>query len=116
MQIGTQNIYGGHQQFADSIVNQYTNAKFEQHDIELLKFIANLKIEETTKQEIGKYIATVNDKTVPTEIHKSAYNRITQFLLDNKSEIQAWAGKVSKIVITAALAKYGLSLADVGLL
>ena len=43
MQIFSQNIHGGSQQFADTIVNQYQNATFGQNDIELLKFIAGLK-------------------------------------------------------------------------
>jgi hypothetical protein len=115
MQIGTQNIYGGSQQFADTIINQYPNAKFEENDIELLKFIAELKTEETAKQAVGKDVAIINDKTITTEVQNYARNRITQFLLDHKSDISAWAGRLGRIAITAILTKYGLSLADVGL-
>ena len=42
MQIHSQNIHGGTQQFADTIVNQYQNASFGQNDIELLKFIGSV--------------------------------------------------------------------------
>jgi hypothetical protein len=115
MQITNQTIHGGNQQFADSIINEYPNAKFEQHDIELLKFIAELKTEVATKQAAGNDVAIINDHTVTREARENAHNRITQFLLDHKGDISAWAGRVSKIVITAILAKYGLSLADVGL-
>jgi hypothetical protein len=115
IQIGTQNIYGGIQQFAETIINENLNAKFEQNDVELLNFIGGLKTEETAKQAVGKDIAIINDKTITTEVQNHARNRITQFLLDHKSDISAWAGRVSKIAITAILAKYGLSLADVGL-
>jgi outer membrane protein assembly factor BamD (BamD/ComL family) len=109
MQITNQTIHGGNQQFADSIINEYPNAKFEQHDI------AELKTEVATKQAAGNDVAIINDHTVTREARENAHNRITQFLLDHKGDISAWAGRVSKIVITAILAKYGLSLADVGL-
>jgi hypothetical protein len=115
MQIGTQNNNNCSQQFADSITNHYSNVPFEANDIELLKFIAELKTEEKAKQDIGKDVAIINDKAMTTEVQNHARNRITQFLLDHKSDISAWAGRVSKIAITAILAKYGLSLADVGL-
>lgn len=116
MIIKNQTINGGNQQFAESIINQYSNATFEQNDIELLNFIAELKTEESTKQAAGKDVAIINDISVTTEVRKEAHNRITQFLLDHKGDISAWAGRISKIALTAILAKYGLSLADVGLL
>ncbi|MCI5162590.1 MAG: hypothetical protein D3917_11345 [Candidatus Electrothrix sp. AX5] len=115
MEIKTQNIYGGSQQFADTIVNQYQNATFEQNDIELLKFIAELKSEEEKKQAIGADIATVNDANAAEEVKDTARSRVTQFLIDHKSEIGAWAGRIGKIALTAILAKFGLSLVDIGL-
>jgi len=115
MQIHSQNIHGGTQQFADTIVNQYQNASFGQNDIELLKFIAELKTEEDKKQAIGKDVATINDTSVTEEARETARSRIAQFLIVHKGEISAWAGIIGKIAIAAILAKFGLSLADVGL-
>jgi hypothetical protein len=115
MEIKNLTIYGGNQQFADSIINQYSNTRFGQNDIELLKLIAESKSEESTKYTLAQAIAVVNNETSTLEEQKTASSRISQFLLDHKEDITAWAGRVSKIAIGAILAKYGLSMADVGL-
>lgn len=115
MQITNQTIYGGNQQFADHVINQHSNTKFEAHDIELLKFIAELNIENTQKQAVGNDVAISNDDNVPIAAQENAHQRVSQFLLDHKDAIQTWIGKVGKLIITTILAKYGLSLADVGL-
>jgi hypothetical protein len=107
---------GGHHQFVDgTLINQYPNSKVEQNDIELLKFISEAKIEEKIKQAVKKDVVIVNDDTVSTEVREDSHNRISQFLLNHKDEISAWTGRISKIVITAILAKYGLSLENIGL-
>ena len=114
----TNYIYGGNQQFADSIIHYYKDNKdvtFDTNDKELLKFIGGLKTEEAKKELVSKDIATINDHTVTAEIKKEAHNRVIQFLLDHKSDISAWAGSITKATIVAILAKYGLSLMDVGL-
>lgn len=115
MQITNHTIYGGNQQFADHIINQHSNAKFEAHDIELLKFIAELNIENNHKQEVDNDVAISNYDNVLIAAQENAHQRVSQFLLDHEDAIQTWAGRVSKIVTTTILAKYGLSLADVSL-
>jgi hypothetical protein len=113
--INNQHIYGGNQQFAENIINQYKDVIFETNDVELLKFVGGLKAEEAKKELVSKDIAIINDHTVTAEVKKEAHNRVMQFLLDHKSDISAWAGSITKATIVAILAKYGLSLVDVGL-
>ncbi|WP_319576739.1 hypothetical protein [uncultured Desulfobacter sp.] len=115
MKINNLSIKGGNQQFADNIINQYDNAKFEKEDVELLKFVAELETAESAKQKIGKDIATVNNTTIAKKDQNNARNSIAQFLLDHKGDINKWAGRISKILIASILAKYGLTLTDIGL-
>ncbi|MFI3188042.1 hypothetical protein BCS42_01225 [Crenothrix sp. D3] len=115
MIIKNQTIHGGTQQFADSIINQYYNAKFDQHDIELLKFIAELKIAESVKQTTGNDIAIINDQSISLEARKNAQHRIRELLLHQKDAISVWIKRISKVVVTSILAKYDLNLKDIDL-
>jgi len=116
MKIGTQNIYGGNQQFADTIVNQHPAVQFSSNDIELLKFIGSIPTNSEEKQKIAQDVATINKPDVVADVEKqTAVDRIKEFLLAHEDDVKKWAGVITKASLAIILAKFGLKLSDIGL-
>jgi len=115
MKIGTQNIYGGNQQFADTIVNQHPAVQFSSNDVELLKFVGSTPASSEEKQKIAQDVATINKPDVADAEKQTAVDRIKKFLLAHEGDLKKWAGIITKASLAIILAKFGLKLSDIGL-
>ena len=113
MKIETQNIYGGSQQFADSIVNQNPKINFDEHDIHLLKFIGN--IEDNEKDEIANDVVSIANRDLLSIERTGATERVKKFIINHKEDAIKWSSIIGKTALAIILAKFGLSLADIGL-